>query len=268
MRSNVEYAAVYTGSGPVAYNWNNRSATNQNDDLPYVKQVKNVALIMYRPESKSTILGPSDSTVALHWYVGDYTEVRSDSLWLLSRVNNNYVAVRRAGIKQIDSLWAWDAGTPDAQTWVIIVGDSSMYGSFNNFQAVIDSSQFTAQWYYDSTNNEVTYAASITIDSINIQHAWGIDTSTTTGIQTIQTNNLGTIAIYPNPSNTNVNFVFDNPPANGQIEIYNMLGELVYQSSINNSMMSVPTAQWSEGLYAVRLSSDQGTLSRSIIVSH
>ena len=120
--ANVEYTAVYTGSGPVAYDWNNRPADNQNDDLPYVKQVKNIAMIMYRPEYKPSLLGATDTTVALHWYNGDYSEIRNDSLWLLGRVNNNYVGVRRAGLKQIDSVWCWGAGTPDAQTWIIIVG--------------------------------------------------------------------------------------------------------------------------------------------------
>jgi hypothetical protein len=266
--ANVEYTAAYTGSGQVAYDWNNRSATNQNDDLPYVKQVKNVALIMYRPEYKPIVFGTSDSTVALHWYNGEYSEVRNDSLWLLGRVDNNYVGVRRAGLKQIDSVWCWDAGTPDGQTWIIIVGDSSMYGSFNNFQSIIDSSQFTTQWYYDSTANQVVYYASITIDSINIQHSWGIDTSTATGIVNIKTNDQSTVSIYPNPANTNVNLIFGSPPSNGQIEVYNILGELVYQSTINSSKISIATAQWGEGLYAVRISSDIGTVSKSIVISH
>ena len=267
--ANVEYAAVYTGSGHVAYDWNNRSADNQNDDLPYVKQVKNVAMIMYRPEYKpASLLGASDSTVALHWYNGDYSEIRNDSLWLLGRVNNNYVGVRRAGLKQIDSVWCWGAGTPDAQTWIIIVGDSSMYGSFDQFQAVIDSSQFTSRWSYDSTTNDVVYYASITIDSITIQHAWDTTSYTTTGIQTIKTNNQSTIAIYPNPANGNVNLVFNAPPANAQIQVYNMLGEMVYQSQVSSGKVSVPTAQWSEGLYAVRISSDAGGISKSFIVSH
>ena len=266
--ANVEYTAVYTGSGQVAYDWNNRSATNQNDDLPYVKQIKNVALIMYRPIFKPSLLGATDTTVALHWYNGDYSEIRNDSLWLLGRVNNNYVGVRRAGLKQIDSVWCWDAGTPDAQTWVIIVGDSSMYGSFDNFQAVIDSSHFTTQWYYDTTSNQVTYYASITIDSINIDHAWGVDTSKTTGIETIKTNQLGTMAIYPNPANTSMSIVFDNPALNSQIQVYNMMGQMIYQSSVSDGKVSVPTSQFAEGLYIIKASSDGGTISKSFIISH
>jgi hypothetical protein len=265
--ANVEYAAVYTGSGKVAYDWNNRSATNQNDDLPYVKQVKNVALMMYRPLPKASVLGASDSTVALHWYNGDYSEIRNDSMWLLGRIDQNYVGVRRAGLKQIDSVWCWDAGTPDAQTWIIIVGDSSMYGSFDGFQSVIDSSKFTDRWYYDSTSNQLVYYASIQIDTITIQNAWGLDTSTATGIQNIASNSFG-MTIYPNPANTIMNLKFDNQPMDGNIEIYNVMGEMVYQSNVNDKNVSIPTARWGEGLYAVRVSSDAGTVSRTFIVSH
>ena len=76
------------------------------------------------------------------------------------------------------------------------------------------------------------------------------------------------MAIYPNPANGNVNLVFNAPPANAQIQVYNMLGEMVYQSQVSSGKVSIPTAQWSEGLYAVRISSDAGGISKSFIVSH
>ena len=263
----VGTAAVYTGSGQVAYDWNNRSATNQNDDLPYVKQVKNVALLMYRPQYKSSLLGPSDSTVALHWYVGDYTEVRNDSLWLLSRQANNYVAVRRGCLDQLDSLWICDKLNPGGQSWVIIVGDSAMYGSFNNFQAVVDSSQFTEQWYYDTIAQQEVYYASITIDSINIQYAWGVDTSKNTGVQTVTPDQQG-MNIYPNPANGNVNLALGSNAVNGTVEVYNMIGQMVYQTPVSGTSVNFSTSQWGEGLYAVRLTTDSGTVSKSFVVSH
>ena len=266
----VGTAAVYTGSGPVAYDWNNRSATNQNDDLPYVKQVKNVAFIQYRPQYKPPILGPSDSTVALHWYIGAYTETRNDSLWLLSRQDNNYVAVRRPVLAQQDSLWICDKTKPyDGQTWIIIVGDSAMYGSFSNFQAVIDSSHFTEQWHFDTATGQLVYYASISIDSINIQNAWSADTSDKlpNSVQNVKPDQQG-MNIYPNPANGNVNVVLGSTAVNGTVEVFNMIGQMIYQSPVNDSSVNISTSQWGEGLYAVRVTTDSGTISRSFVVSH
>ena len=263
--ANVENTAVYTASGQVAYDFNNRSATNQNDNLPYVKQVSNVALLMYRPEPKPSVLGQSDSTVSLHFYNGAFDEVRTDSMWILGRVHSNYVGVRRAALTQKDSLWIADK--PKAQSWVIIVGDSAMYGSFNNFQTVIDSSKFVEQWYYDSATSEVVYYAKVVIDNKTIDHAWGIDTSTATGIQNINANEIA-VNVYPNPANTRLNIALENIPADGKVEIYNMMGALIYQTSLHEKNTSISTAGWNEGLYAIRVSTDAGIGSKTFMVSH
>ncbi len=266
----VGTAAVYTGSGQVAYDWNNRSATNQNDDLPYVKQVKNVAFLQYRPQYKPSELGPSDSTVALHWYIGDYTEVRNDSLWLLSRQGNNYVAVRRPALTQFDSLWICDKPDPqDGQTWIIIVGDSVMYNSFNNFQAVIDSSKFTEQWTFDTLTQQLIYYSSITIDSITIQNTWSADTTDKlpNSVKAVKPDQSG-MNIYPNPANGNVNVALGSNAVNGTVEVYNMIGQVVYQTTISGTSVNFTTSQWGEGVYAVRATTDSGTISRSFVVSH
>ena len=79
---------------------------------------------------------------------------------------------------------------------------------------------------------------------------------------------MGTIAIYPDPANAIVNLVFNDPQVNGRIQVYNMLGEVVYQSQANSSKVSIATSQWSEGLYMVRISSDAGAISKPFIVRH
>ena len=91
---------------------------------------------------------------------------------------------------------------------------------------------------------------------------------TTTGIQSITTSDMGTVAIYPDPANTNVNLLFNDPQVNTQIQVYNMLGEIVYQSQANSSKISIATSQWSEGLYMIRISSDAGTVSKPLIIRH
>jgi hypothetical protein len=262
--ANVETTAVFTASGVVDSVWGNRSATNENDDLPYVKQVKNVALEMYRPLPKAPLLGVSNPTVSLHWRSGDFTEIRNDSLWLLGRVDNNYVGVRRSCVGTINGVWACDI-TPGSG-WVIIVGDSLMYGSFNNFQTVIDSSKYTERWYYDSVAQQSDYFAQIIIDGDTINHVWAND-SATTGIQNIKPDGTG-LNVYPNPASTALNISLDNNPVNGTIEVYSTIGDLIFQSPITGKTVSIPISQWSDGIYAVRVVTESGTVSKCFVVSH
>jgi hypothetical protein len=76
------------------------------------------------------------------------------------------------------------------------------------------------------------------------------------------------ISIYPNPANTQINISLDNAIQSGSVEIYNMIGELIYQSSLNDRTMSISTAQWTDGLYAVRILTSAGMISKSFAISH
>jgi len=263
--ANIATTSVYTASGIADSIRDNRSHNNENDDLPYVKQVKNVALEMYRPLPKSTVVTQSNPTVSLHWRNADYSEVRNDNLWLVGRVKNNYVGVRRSCAEMINGVWGCEK-TPGS-SWVIIVGDSLMYGSFNNFQAIIDSSRFTERWYCDSVAQQSDYFAQIIIDGDTVNHVWGVDILAT-GINEVSSLNNAGLIVYPNPASTSLNIAFDDAPATGVIEVYDIIGELVFQSGINSKTMTISINHWREGMYAVRVSSDSGTLSKCFLVSH
>jgi hypothetical protein len=265
--ASIETTAVFTASGTVDSVWGNRSSDNENDDLPYVKQVKNVALEMYWADPKSALLGVSNHSVSLHWRAYDFTEIRSDSLWLLGRLDNNYVGVRRSQVNQINGVWAYNPTDVPGQSWVIIVGDSAMYGSFNNFQAIIDSSQFIDTWRYDTAAMQEVYYAQIIIDGDTINHAWAKDSAMSTGINAIAHDASG-LNVYPNPANNILNITMDKPSAEGKIEVYNTVGELVYQSIATDKDISIPTSQWNDGLYAVRVSSPSGAATKCFAISH
>jgi hypothetical protein len=143
-----------------------------------------------------------------------------------------------------------------------------MYGSFSNFQAVVDSSHFTEQWHFDTATGQLVYYASISIDSINIQNAWSADTSNKlpNSVQNVKPEQG--MNIYPNPANGNVNVVLGNTAVNGTVEVFNMIGQMIYQAPVNDSSVNISTSQWGEGLYAVRVTTDSGTISRSFVVNH
>ena len=260
---NIETTAVYTASGQVI-DWSLRSADEANDDLPYVKQTKNVALLMYREQPKPQIVGANYPQVSLHWRTGDFTEIRQDSLWLIGRVDNNYVGVRRSCEGQINGLYACDI--PNGQAWVIMVGDSGTYGTFDHFQQVIDSSQYVEQWYYDTANQQEVFYASITVDSITIAHAWGVDSMLPMGINDIAGS---TFKLYPNPANDIVNVEPGNALQSGSVQVYNAMGQLVYSANISGPKVAIPTAKLSDAVYVVRLLANDGaTTSRCLVVGH
>ncbi len=261
--ASVETTAVYTASGQVI-DWALRSADEANDDLPFIKQTKNVALLMYRAEPKPALVGASYPQVSLHWRTADFTEVRQDSLWLLGRLDNNYVGVRRSCEGQINNLYACDI--PNGQAWVLMVGDSSTYNSFDHFQQVVDSSQYVEQWYYDTAAQQEVFYAQIIVDGIDINHAWGVDSTLPTGIENI----AGTgFKIYPNPANTIVTVDVPNSIQNGTIQVYNAIGQLVYQANLVGTKMVLPVGDLTNGVYAIRLiSGDNNMTTKRFVINH
>ncbi len=248
--ANVGTTAVFTGSGRVKQNWDDRSPNNQNDHLPFVAQKSNVALIMYRAEANNILLKSKD--VAVFFEDSEYDEVRNDSLWLLGRQENSYVAVRRYCIGEVNNVRA--CNIERGQTWVIVVGDSSMYGSFNNFESLISQSQFTDSWYYDSTTSQSVYYASITVDTITIDYAWGVDSLINS---TNDVKGLAAFKLYPNPTQSEVTIELSNQgSAPVGITVFNMVGQVVYQFETTESNQRISTAAWPEGMYMVQIEQD------------
>ncbi len=261
--ANIDTTAVYPLSGEVLP-WGDRNADEANDDLPYVKQVHNVALLMYRAQPKPPIVGASYPQVSLHFVDTNFTEIRNDSLWLLGRLNNNYVAVRRSCTGYIDSIRACDI--PNGQAWVIMVGDSATYGTFDSFQQIIDSSQFIENWYYDTATMQEVFYAQIIIDNKNISYAWGVDSTLPTGIADVTPSAFN---VFPNPANAVVNVQLANPVQNGNLEVYNTAGQIVYHTEVTAKLMSIPTRNFSDGIYAIRLSTDMNSVgTRCFVVEH
>ncbi len=254
--ANVGTTPVYTGSGVIDPDWDNRSANNANENLPYVAQTKNLALLMYRPEPKSEFLPFKNDEVALHFRTADFDEVAQDSMWLLGRQQQSYVAVRRHCLDTVNSVPG--CLMSNGQAWAIMVGDSSLYGSFTNFKNVIHNSQFEERWYIDTTNSKSMYYAKVVVDTVTIDYTWAVDTTIATGI-----NNLDAYAqfgVYPNPAGNAVNIdltAFSNQPA--ILTATNMMGQQVYRERIvANGIKLINTAEWNEGLYLLAVETGTG----------
>ncbi|MCB9190514.1 MAG: T9SS type A sorting domain-containing protein [Flavobacteriales bacterium] len=251
--ANVGGTCVYTASGPVESDWTQRSSVNFNEHLPYIEQDGNVALVMYRPQEVSPILPYNNKDVALHWVDTAFSDITENGNWLFGNRNENYVAVRRACVGEINGVRACE--TDAGQTWVFVVGNDQMYSSYSNFQNIVSQSVFSETWTSD-INGDSTYTASITFDGNTIEYAWGPEPPFT-GVNEVQSNSLN---VYPNPNNGS--FSIQLPEANVQdanLEVYDMMGNLVLsQRVVNQNKVELELESAADGMYLVRLASDQG----------
>lgn len=263
--ANVGTTAVYTGSGVIDPDWDNRSANNANENLPYVAQKKNLALLMYRPEPKSELLPFRNDEVALHFKTADFDEVTQDSMWLLGRHQHSYVAVRRHCVDTINSVPG--CYMSNGQSWAIMVGDSSLYGSFTNFKNVVHNSQFEERWYIDTANSKSVYYAKVVVDTVTIDYAWAVDTTIATGISNLNASNQ--YAIYPNPAANTINIDLTSSPNQAVVlTATNLLGQQVYQERvIAGGIRPVNTAEWNEGIYLISVETKTGKEISKLIIN-
>ncbi|MEO1031138.1 MAG: T9SS type A sorting domain-containing protein [Bacteroidota bacterium] len=72
--------------------------------------------------------------------------------------------------------------------------------------------------------------------------------------------------LYPNPSNTTLNIQLQGQNSNGTLQVYDMLGKQVLVQSISLSEVSkIDVSTWNNGLYLVKISSDNGEETKRFI---
>ena len=262
--ANLGTTAVIPSSGPATSDWDSRPRNNAHEHLPYVSQTKNVALVMYRPEEKPNWLGYLNPETSLFWNENDYDEIVLDSLWLIGKHNESYVAVKRACTDTINGVLGCEMTYGDAQSWAIVIGDSSMYGNFENFKNVIQQASHEEVWYYDTLNGESVFYAKIIVDGITIDHAWGVK-EPLVGLE--ETNPLNNeFLLFPNPTKELVRVNLSNANLEySTITVVNLLGEVIFQKKLNNHSTTINTAFWEKGIYLVTADTNKGRITKKLI---
>jgi hypothetical protein len=225
-----------------------------------VGQSANVALIMYWPEFLPELLPFNNKDVTLHWPENEFDEVTENGNWLLGRQGDNYVAVRRACTGQIEGLWGCETPTPNVpgQTWVLIVGNDQMYGSFGAFSDLVGQAQFEEQWIQPTGSGDGVYSASISFNGSNVAYDWNRFLGTAVGEQ-LQNGNP--ISIYPNPASEVFTIEVPEGITKANLTVTNALGQQVYRSSNNGEgRISIGAQDWPAGIYHVILDSDSTRL--------
>ncbi len=270
---NTGTGAVFTLSGKPQLDWGSRPSLHANTHLPYVQQKDNIALVMYRPEKGLALFGYKNEqlSVALHWKNELFDEIRENGNWLIGREADSYVAVRRNCTSDINGVRGCD--NPDGQTWVFVVGNSEMYGSLENFQNIINQSEYEEKWYFNTPTLQWVYYSKIIIDGKKVEYAWNGDIfsgpTRVTAIKNLskESNNL---TVFPNPAVDNISIDLASfKHEKILIRIVNIHGEEVHQEIMeanNNPIKTIGTANWENGMYFILVESEQFRATKQIVI--
>lgn len=106
--------------------------------------------------------------------------------------------------------------------------------------------------YYNTDGNVTNIAAEETDD----RSKWKvISKDTPLSIKNSQLSSL--VNIYPNPAKNKFKIKIENNNSFNQIEIFNILGEKIYQYKLRTKLLEIKCSDFAKGLYLVKISSEK-----------
>lgn len=139
----------------------------------------------------------------------------------------------------------------------------------------------SSQWYLNgavivgATNN--TYSANVGgVYNMVKTNLNGCADSAATGLTLTaidcsgidEISDLTMLSVYPNPANDNVHISFGNVNGNRNIRIVDALGKtVVSQSSVNVSVVTINTKNWNNGMYLLRVTDGNETVTKRLVIS-
>jgi len=148
-----------------------------------------------------------------------------------------------------------------------MIYDKGYLGTGNNVDGSINYKDF---WEYDFQNdswlqvenfrgaarrymvsfviNNTAYCGTGT-NGTNLRDFWSYDPTLNLADETVET-----ILVYPNPSHSDVNFNFPQSVLNSEIQIFNSVGQKVFESVITSDNLKLSTSIFDNGLYFYRIS--------------
>ncbi len=204
------------------------------------------------------------------WETNKFDEIRESGNWILGREGDGYIAVRRHCVGEINGVKA--CNNPDGQTWIYIVGNVDMYGSFDAFEQKINQSQYEEKWYLNVPTLQWVYYSKIIVDGKTLEYAWNGDIlsgpTRATSISSSK-NNIKELNIYPNPANNIIHVEIPNTLRAATLKIFNVTGSLVYNEnleSITNNIKSISTEDFAEGIYMIQIESEQDIFIQKLLI--
>lgn len=173
-------------------------------------------------------------------------------------VPHDWIAINHAtGIPPLTYTWNWGDGSPTSSGPT----PSHTYTNpgFYNICLTITDGTGCSQMYCDSSIYLYRSSSSNVVVNINVVGV-GVEE------QLSETNQF---SLYPNPSTGTFTLLTNSPFQNSKIEIYNLLGTLVYHDEIGNTIAGYAkaiTLNQPSGIYLLRCYNNGMNFSRKIVV--
>lgn len=78
--------------------------------------------------------------------------------------------------------------------------------------------------------------------------------------------NAGSLMIYPNPAKEMVSIYTETAISNSKVLIYNTMGDLVAETSLNGNQTTINTPDFAAGIYTVKLVSGTRSISKKLVI--
>lgn len=172
----------------------------------------------------------------------NFTNTTTPTGHLSNRMYNWNVFSLLNGLATTDSTYAWDMGDASAPIW-----NSTTSYSYPTAGAY-DVTLYTLAGFWKSCTDTK-------MQTLNVTVCTGINEA-----------NKDAVSVYPNPSNGlfTVNF---NSSVKGMIEVYNVIGEVVYTAPVNGTTSSVDLSALTAGVYSLKVSSENANFTKSIVLT-
>lgn len=235
---------------------------------------------------------------------GDFSRfnwVNNNNPWFVTSTApyaGNYCARSKQGLSNGSGGW-WGSSTP-SQSALSITITSTMEGELSYFRKVSSEEDYDMFKLYvdnnemDEASGEVAWTQKsfvLAAGTHNIKFAYEKDVSQASGsdcawIDNIILPGIGTrvtedthdpvgienhsadafaIAVYPNPTNGRLNIQSDNARL-AQVQVFDLFGKLLLTEEPNDNHTSLNLSNLANGVYIVRMISDnQGTVTRKIV---
>ena len=271
----VEDIAVNTQSGDATKALGEHSI-DINADLPYVQQVKNMALIMYRPQKSLNLLGREKHDVVLLWDNEKFDEYREEGKWIIGRREDSYVAVLRHCTDIINDAYACE--DQDGQLWACVVGNADMYGNFGYFIDKIRRSKYQERWRYVFDKMEWHYYGMVEVDGERLEYNWIRDLTgkpddpDTDPLVTSSKVHLSekAVTLYPNPVKDILTIDLNTFKTTEKIHlsVLKISGETVLDKEINAFVgtLELPVQHLGKGVYILKIENDSEIVTKKIVV--
>jgi len=131
---------------------------NQNTHLPYVKQNKNMLLVLYKPSILLKLLShlKIDLNVYLHLNYKLFTTFEINDKCLYANHNNSYIYICFSSpLKLVDDIYC-NTNT-NYQSWGIIIDDNTNYQSFDDFKIKMSSVNFKYKYCFNKLSSFISY---------------------------------------------------------------------------------------------------------------